>query len=275
MPLVIVCGFPCSGKTTRAQKIVEYFVEQNRFQHVHLLNEETLHIDRAEAYQDSINERRARNTLKSAVERYLSHESLVICDSLNYIKGFRYELFCRARASHTPHCVVYCNTSVDICREWNNVREENKYLSQHFEDLVLRMEVPNANVKWDKPLFVLEEKDDLPLQEIHDALVLAKAAKASLATTPQTLSDTNFLFELDRITMDMEKAIIAAQQQEIGSLVALPHTKNKLMLGRKTSVPELRRLRLQYIHIAKLNPPQGNVEQIANVFLQYLKQHIE
>ncbi|ELW65464.1 Protein KTI12 like protein [Tupaia chinensis] len=44
----------------------------------------------------------------AAVERRLSRQDVVILDSLNYIKGFRYELYCLARAARTPLCLVYC-----------------------------------------------------------------------------------------------------------------------------------------------------------------------
>lgn len=43
----------------------------------------------------------------SAVERVLSKDDIVIADGLNYIKGFRYQLYCIARAIGTPHCVVW------------------------------------------------------------------------------------------------------------------------------------------------------------------------
>ena len=36
-------------------------------------------------------------SLKSAVDHRLSAESVVVLDSLNYIKGFRYELYCSTR----------------------------------------------------------------------------------------------------------------------------------------------------------------------------------
>jgi protein KTI12 len=42
----------------------------------------------------------------SAVERLLTKDDIVIADGLNYIKGFRYQLYCIARAIGTPHCVV-------------------------------------------------------------------------------------------------------------------------------------------------------------------------
>ena len=51
-------------------------------------------------------EKPARGTFYSAVQRLLSKDDIVIADGLNYIKGFRYQLFCEAKALSTPHCVV-------------------------------------------------------------------------------------------------------------------------------------------------------------------------
>lgn len=70
---------------------------------------------------------------------------------MNYIKGFRYQLYCIARAIGTPHCVVnntltylihidsfrpnldlfqiYCGTPVKIAKEWNSNRGEEGYES--------------------------------------------------------------------------------------------------------------------------------------------------
>jgi tRNA uridine 5-carbamoylmethylation protein Kti12 len=42
----------------------------------------------------------------SAVKRLLSRDDIVIADGLNYIKGFRYQLYCEAKALQTPSCVV-------------------------------------------------------------------------------------------------------------------------------------------------------------------------
>lgn len=36
----------------------------------------------------------------------LGKDSIVIADGLNYIKGFRYQLYCESKASETPSCVV-------------------------------------------------------------------------------------------------------------------------------------------------------------------------
>jgi protein KTI12 len=108
MPLVMMCGLPCSGKTRRAQQIAAHLstVPEAQRMPIHVVNEESLNIQRDLAYKDSVSERMARGALKSAVERLLSADSILICDSMNYIKGFRYELFARARALNTQSCVV-------------------------------------------------------------------------------------------------------------------------------------------------------------------------
>ena len=53
-------------------------------------------IDRNVVYSDRKCEIVSRSALKAAAERLLTNTNVVILDSLNYIKGFRYELFCVA-----------------------------------------------------------------------------------------------------------------------------------------------------------------------------------
>ena len=49
-----------------------------------------------------------RASLKSNVEKYISSDRVVILDSMNYIKGFRYELYCLVRSAKTTLACVYC-----------------------------------------------------------------------------------------------------------------------------------------------------------------------
>ena len=42
----------------------------------------------------------------SSVERLLNKDTVVIADAMNYIKGFRYQLYCVAKSLRTPHCIV-------------------------------------------------------------------------------------------------------------------------------------------------------------------------
>jgi protein KTI12 len=97
-PLIVVCGFPCCGKTTFAVKLYEYLVQQcGCADNVFLVNEESENISKRTGYADSFQEKISRGVLKSAVNTKLDKKSYVILDSLNYIKGYRYELYCIAR----------------------------------------------------------------------------------------------------------------------------------------------------------------------------------
>ena len=54
------------------------------------------------------------------MERALNKKDVVIADAGNYIKGFRYQLYCIARALSTPHCVVggCCERGLDCGTRW-------------------------------------------------------------------------------------------------------------------------------------------------------------
>ena len=72
---------------------------------IHLVNDESLGISRS-VYHTARAEKDARAEEMSAVKRFLGKDSIVIADGLNYIKGYRYQLYCEAKALQTPSCVV-------------------------------------------------------------------------------------------------------------------------------------------------------------------------
>lgn len=111
MPLVVLCGYPSSGKTrigkdllTQLQQYCESI--QAPITKYHIINDESLKLSRSLSYENANEEKKARGAMISAVERYLARDTLVIADGMNYIKGFRYQLYCIARGIGTPHCVV-------------------------------------------------------------------------------------------------------------------------------------------------------------------------
>jgi protein KTI12 len=100
----------------------------------------------------------------SAVERLVSKDDLVIADAMNYIKGFRYQLYCVARAISTPHCVVglsrslvdglkrsviyrcvivkvHCGTPINLARQWNSERQQGAYPEDVYVHLYLHIMV--------------------------------------------------------------------------------------------------------------------------------------
>ena len=53
MPLVVMCGYPCSGKSKRADELKGYF-ENSRGKKVHLVGDESITLDRNVAYASKV-----------------------------------------------------------------------------------------------------------------------------------------------------------------------------------------------------------------------------
>ncbi|KAH7819562.1 putative chromatin associated protein KTI12 [Monocercomonoides exilis] len=192
MPLILICGPPASGKTSVATALSEYL---NAKQYkVTVVNEETLGLDKTESYKDNYGEMNLRSSLKTAVYQALSTPGtasqaatpssasfgsdapsekpnaqtspICICDSLNYIRGFRYELFCIARQFLTTFCLVYCTVPMVEAYKWNDSeeREQSKYSPEMFIDLTSRFEVPSEDNHWERPFFKVQPAP----QDVYD-----------------------------------------------------------------------------------------------------------
>lgn len=111
--LILVSGYPSSGKTYRSNQLVDFFeskIKAATEPHIRRLsvtriNDQTLGLQR-DVYREARSEKDARAAEYSAVKRDLGRDTIVIADGLNYIKGFRYQLYCEAKAVQTPSCVV-------------------------------------------------------------------------------------------------------------------------------------------------------------------------
>ncbi|XP_051855659.1 protein KTI12 homolog [Antechinus flavipes] len=111
MPLVVLCGLPDSGRSQRADELRRALEAEGRPVTV-VRDADVLGPGGPEAlcgaYSDPAREKALRAALKALVERDLGRRAVVLLDSPNYIKGFRYELYCLARAARTPLCLLYC-----------------------------------------------------------------------------------------------------------------------------------------------------------------------
>ena len=123
MPLIIIAGYPCCGKSTFCVRLASY-LEAQGVKKVIIINEETENINKRSAYLESSAEKKTRGSLKSAVDHVLDAESFVILDSMNYIKGYRYELFCISRSLRTPHCCIWVESDEDSATTWNDLRNQ-------------------------------------------------------------------------------------------------------------------------------------------------------
>ncbi|KAK1160745.1 hypothetical protein AOXY_G19553 [Acipenser oxyrinchus oxyrinchus] len=274
MPLVVMCGFPCSGKSRRTQELKEYILK-NTDRKVYVVGDETVGIEQNSVYADSQKEKNLRGELRADVERKVNKDDVVILDSLNYIKGYRYELFCLIKHAQTPHCLIYCLTSPDVSSTWNNNRaREKQYTQQILDALVMRFEAPDSRNRWDSPLFTIQKDDPLPFEAISDAIFHRKAPPPNQSTQSQPLSSSNFLYELDKVTQDVVTAVLNAQKTSVpGDLIAVPEASEKIELTRSLNMAELRKLRRQFISYTKMHPTE-NIGKIANMFVQYLNKSI-
>ncbi|KAK7063131.1 kti12, chromatin associated, partial [Halocaridina rubra] len=146
MPLIIITGFPSSGKTRRTLELRDHF-EVEKKKTVLVVSENSLvDKDKNRILNDSRLEKDLRSSLKADVLRYLNKETLVILDAGNYIKGFRYELYCASKQIKTPHCLVHSLAPIEQARSLNQNRpDDEKYADDVFDGLVMRYEAPNSS----------------------------------------------------------------------------------------------------------------------------------
>ncbi|KAG2438045.1 hypothetical protein HXX76_005658 [Chlamydomonas incerta] len=283
MPLVVVCGQPCSGKSTVAAKLVTLFQEAGLT--VELVDEPSLHLERNAAYTGTFNEKNTRAKLKSQTERVVGRKGVTILDSINNIKGYRYELWCVARAAGTRYCMVHVDTEVAQCRQWNEGRPEGeRYKQDIFDDLAGRFERPDARNRWDAPLFTIHPasgtgitsngEDAEPEAEVLAGVVramldeqpnvqarVARELTPTMATANPALLATNTLHEIDQAAQEIINAITEAQAAAAGGaaeVVRFPGVSGgggggppqELELQRPVSLAELRRHKRAFLKLA-------------------------
>lgn len=174
MPLIIISGLPASGKSTRSTELREFFT--NRGKLVHVVDEsEAIRkagFGKNEFFASSPKEKLVRADLKSEAIRLLNTEDVVILDAGNYIKGYRYELYCASKAVRTTHCTLFCGIQTTRALEFNERRQDEsaKYTKDVFDSLCIRFEEPHGNNRWDSPLFTVFPDDKLDVEAIYGAL---------------------------------------------------------------------------------------------------------
>jgi protein KTI12 len=228
------------------------------------------------------------------VKRVLSNKDIVILDGANYIKGWRYQLYCEAKAVRTPHCVVHIGTPVSQARGVNDerladgkdveaVREEGRpYESECWENLVYRYEEPNAMARWDSPLFTVLWDDEMPPCEgIWDAVVGSEAeggkkvVRPNQATVMKKPSSEDYLYELDRSTQGILNRILEWAKDhpgEGGGEVGVEESVGEELIvelpANPVGLPALQRLRRQFISMNRQNAV--SVKRIRESFVGYL-----
>uniref|UniRef100_A0A0E0MEZ0 Protein KTI12 homolog n=2 Tax=Oryza punctata TaxID=4537 RepID=A0A0E0MEZ0_ORYPU len=275
MALVVICGQPCSGKSAAAACLAAALRSSTSDLTVRIIDESSLHLGRNDSYKDMGVEKNLRGVLRSEVDRSVSRDSIIVVDSLNNIKGYRYELWCLARASGIRYCVLFCDTEVDHCREWNTKRQEKGEPT---------FEKPDRRNRWDSPLFELFPSKDGVMESspvIAEAVSYltkkvdsktrdVRVLQPTIATQTARTTEANSLYEMDKATQEVVNAIVEAQSCGLGLPV------NKISL---VGLPELRSLRRTFIKLAgqySLSgpPPPTDADSAKRMFVDYLNREI-
>ncbi|KAG0657767.1 hypothetical protein C6P46_006234 [Rhodotorula mucilaginosa] len=246
MAMVTMCGYPCSGKSTRAQQLAAFFDRkladpstpthlQRALRRVVVVNDEGLSISK-HAYDDARAEKPARAALFSAVQRSLAKEAIVIVDAMNYIKGSRYQMYCEAREVGVRTCTVFVATPPDQCRERNAARPDSTaYAPATLDNLISRFEEPQSAARWDAPLFTIATDDPpfdtpspatttqtgggddtVPLgsteaERIWTAITEGVIKPSTVATQQATTSSTSYLTRLDSSSSALISSLLSLQ----------------------------------------------------------------
>lgn len=165
MALINLAGIPGSGKTLLANNLQPIFKKLG-YDCV-IVSEPSVENG---AFASSKSETQARSDFKASVRRALSPEKIVIADGMNFIKGFRYELYCFAREQNLRFCCVFCDVDPSVAKQ----RSLSRYSEYVLNDLIGRMETPTEKNKWDKPLFIVKDAND---NEMLDSIVKTALSK--------------------------------------------------------------------------------------------------
>ncbi|KAK0089664.1 hypothetical protein PV325_006087 [Microctonus aethiopoides] len=274
MPLIIITGIPSSGKSTRTVEL-KNFLEKEHGKKVEIINEiETVvkaGYDKNSFYADSKKEKAIRNDIRSSIQHQLNAKDILIIDGSNYIKGYRYELYCLSKSYKTPQCTIHCDLPVEHAWLLNEQRPDvDQYSRETFDALVMRYEPPDNKNRWDSPLFPVTPHDQLPNEDIYRALYLVKAPKPNMSTQSPPVSSTNHLYELDRISQEIINAIGLAEKMGVTTNIKLPGF--DLFVERGADAAQLNRLRRQFLTYSKMH--QVEVNQIAPLFVQYINKSL-
>ena len=119
---------------------------------------------------------------------------------------------------------------------------------------------------------------EVQLDEILNAFLWSKELKQGASTQQHTAVNTNALSDMDAVTTRLVSAVSSSQSIHTGSKlqVSLGGSTHTIECPRMATLPELRRLRKQYLQWASTHPPDDTSEKgILESFLNYLEDQLK
>uniref|UniRef100_A0A7E4W996 Protein KTI12 homolog n=1 Tax=Panagrellus redivivus TaxID=6233 RepID=A0A7E4W996_PANRE len=271
MPLLLVTGLPSSGKSTVIDRIASYLSANGLS--VNILREAECQGFERKKYNDSKLEKQWRASIRRDTGRLLSgNDSVLIVDALNYVKGYRYELFIQAKNLSHPYAVVFVNADVAMCHKLNE--ESGAYEPSKIDELAERFETPIGTNRWDSPLFTinitpeaLPRDVDIEFSSISESL--SKYAKlkpnpCTIAPVEHSVADLN---QVEKRVHEMTKEYFDKQRNAVfGDLLMLSHVKTGVPFKKHRSLAEMGRLRTQFMNLMK----QRKITDLDSIGLLYV-----
>uniref|UniRef100_A0AC35FHL9 Chromatin associated protein KTI12 n=1 Tax=Panagrolaimus sp. PS1159 TaxID=55785 RepID=A0AC35FHL9_9BILA len=255
MPFLLITGLPSSGKSTIVNRISDFITQKGI--KVEIIREEDYGDFSRESYNDAKKEKQWRSSIRRDVSKHIGQQALVICDGLNYVKGYRYELFTQAKNNKVTFAVLHINADVKTCKNLNNI--EKKYSDEKIDELASRYENPDATKRWDSPLITVDISDsslpkeaEIDFDQIYSLLFETVASKPNLCTIEAVEHSESSFKNAEIITHEIN-AVVCKNQKNIhyGGKLEIPHTEKEFIVKKYRSPAELSRLRFQFLNIAK------------------------
>lgn len=312
--LILICGVPRSGKTFIAHELRDIILEtQTKIQSVTVVTDFDTAITsttsatssdeqkqqdkptRQSLYSEFKSEKKTRAQLRTSVERALSTpKSIVIVDSLNYIKGFRYELYCVAKTASASYGVIHANASFETCISRDNCDDEDKWGEELNKALNNRFEEPQARNRWDSPLFTIDTTENTSITEtlksVVDSIFNTKGGKkgrrggskklvASMATRYNISPGVDAVANIDRVTRSAENTLVDFIQSSnsplIGSSVEIPDASMPVRLQRWPNIKELRDMRRAFLSYSRMYPPSDDHNSsVLDSYVSYINEQL-
>lgn len=274
MVVLIICGLPCSGKSTISYRISEHY--KNEFQKsVKIISEnDDLNLEREELFNNSRLEMTVRSSLKNSVSQLINSYEILILDSMSYIKSFRYEIFCLCKAQKRPLVLIYCDVDLETAISWNEKRKsescENDICKSYYKEETIkavhqRFEFPNPEDRWDKNIIIVKNDLSIDFQKLDSFVLVKKDIKPNNSTRKVNIVEKKV--SEDQITQEITKYIL--ENQMAGS-IRIPDLVECDFPAKNFNAHSLRAHRTKFLTLNR-HKASNDRSEVARLFIEYLK----
>lgn len=173
--LVILCGVPCSGKSTLAKEVANLLEKRFKYSTAVVTSDTFRHMVPTYQYRfEPELEQFVRGATYETIRAALKQGLLVISDDINYYASIRRRLVRMVQQCKADYAIIYVNTPLEVAIGWNKKRGEPIPHSL-IEEIYYKLDEPGKEYRWDNPLMVLdpsksklEELAELVTAEIHE-----------------------------------------------------------------------------------------------------------